>query len=130
MGLFDFITGKHLDEQTEEEQAEQYLDSDGDYVSPLVRHYCIEEVTDHIEDATGLHLSDEQTSRIVSKLRSKHGVRPLQEWEQTGYIDPSEYPEDQAAMRAYHEERNAVRGRGENYVEYLAQRGRLFGQNR
>lgn len=130
MGLFDFITGKHMDEQTEEEQAEQYLESEGDGVSPLVRGYVIEEVTDHIEDATGLHLSDEQTTRIVSKLRRKHGVRPLQEWEQAGYIDPSEYPEDQAAMRARSEERNEVRGRGENYVEYLSKRGRLFGQNR
>lgn len=130
MGLFDFITGKHMDEQTEEEQAEQYLESEGDGVSPLVRGYVIEEVTDHIEDATGLHLSDEQTTRIVSKLRRKHGVQPLQEWEQAGYIDPSEYPEDQAAMRARSEERNEVRGRGENYVEYLSKRGRLFGQNR
>lgn len=128
MGLFDFLTGKHLDEQTEEEQAEQYLDSDD--ASPLVRGYVIEEVTDHIEDATGLHLTDEQTTRIVSKLRRKHGIRPLQEWEQAGYISPEETPEDQAEMRAYINERNAVRATGQNYVEYLAQRGRLFGQNR
>lgn len=104
MGILDFITGKHFDEQTEEEQqAEEYIlqdcTEDGSHVSALVRHYHVSETADILERHAGVRLTDAQTGNIVQRLRDKYGMGPIDEYNQPGYVDPDDYPEDQEAQR-------------------------------
>lgn len=123
MGILSLITGKHFDEQDDDEQqAEAYLREqtpDEQHITALVRHYAIEEVTDDIEWRAGIKLSDEQTVRIVQKLRNEYGCGPIAEYNKPGYISPEDYPEDQAAQQAYYDERNAVRASGRSYAEWV-----------
>lgn len=113
MSILSLITGKHFDERDDDEQrAEGYLrsqTSNEQHITALVRHYAIEEVTDDIERRAGIKLSDEQTVRVVQKLRDEYGCGPIAEYNLPGYIDSNDYPEDQAAQQAYYDARNARR---------------------
>lgn len=91
----------------DEQIAEQWL-RDQEYQgrpSALVRHYCIEQVTDDIEQFTGVALTQEQTARIVQKLRDEHNYGPIDDFNQPYYIDQhltdEEYQERSQVVEAH-----------------------------
>lgn len=115
MGLF---------RKSNEEIAEDYIRGeceDENHISALVRHYPVGETSDIIEQFTGARLTDQQTARVVQKLRDEYGCGPIDEWNLPGYVDPDDYPHDQDDQRAYHA------GREARDAEIEAERGGLLG---
>lgn len=93
--------------KSQAEIAEDWLreDCNEEHISALVRHYAIAEVTDEIERVTGVQIRDQETTKIVQKLRDEYGCGPIAEYNLPGYVDPDDYPEDQEASREYNAER-------------------------
>jgi hypothetical protein len=116
MSLFGFLFGD--DNHSSEEDlttAEEYLreqSSDEQHITALVRHYAVEEVTDDIERRTGVSLYDDETVGIVQKLRSEYGMGPIDEYNMPGYVDLSDYPEDQEERRTQVAEREEEQSGG------------------
>ena len=101
--------------KSNEQIAESYLRSmcDENATPGSIRHYMIEEVTDSIEFHTGVSLRDDQTVKVVQRIRDDYGYGPIAEHNLPGYAssdDYSNYPEELAerqAQNASREERNA-----------------------
>lgn len=94
------------------ETAEAYLrgDDDPNHISALIRHYPAGETSDAIERETGVRLTDHETAKLVQKLRDEYGCGPIAEYNLPGYVDPTDYPEDQQDQMDYNatrEERDA-----------------------
>jgi hypothetical protein len=112
MGLLGFLFGNNDSSQEDLDVAETYLreqSSDG-IITPLVRHYAIEEVTDDIERRAGVSLRDSETAEIVQKLRNQYDMGPIDEWNMPGYVDADDYPEDQEERRTQIAEREQSGG--------------------
>jgi hypothetical protein len=110
MGLLDWLRGP-----SDEQIVENYLrttECDGEYTSGAIRHYMIEEVTDDIERKTGIALRDDQTAKVVQRIRDDYGYGPIAEHNMPGYAnsdDYPDYPEEYAELvvqNAEREERN------------------------
>lgn len=105
VGLFNLF-GRQSDEAI----AEAYIRSeceDENHISALVRHYHVSETTGIIEQLTGARLTDQQTTRIVQKLRDEYGMGPIDEGNLPGSVDPDDTPEDQEYTRALNAQRQA-----------------------
>jgi hypothetical protein len=105
MGLLDWLRGP-----SEEQIAEAYLREgcDENYTPGSIRHYIVEEVTDDIERQTGIALRDDQTVRIVQRIRDDYGYGPIAESNLPGYANPDDYPdypEEYAELVAHNAER-------------------------
>lgn len=127
MGILDWLLGS-----SDEQAAENYLrttECDGDYTSGAIRHYKIEEVTDDIERKTGISLRDEQTVKIVQRIRNDYGYGPIAESNLPGYANPDDYPDypeeyaELVQQNAERAERNArvaeEQGRGGGLLGWL-----------
>ena len=106
-----FGLGKKHDMET----AENYIrEQSEDRPSALIRHYCIGETTDILEQFAGVKLADQDTVQIIQKLRNEHGYGPIDDYNLPGYIDPESCPEDYTAeeleAKATREEEQASRG--------------------
>ena len=114
MGLLGFLFGNNDSSQEDLATAEEYLreQSSDEHITALVRHYAIEEVTDDIERRAGISLRDQETVGIVQKLRSEYGMPSIDEWNMPGYVDPSDYPEDQEERSAQIAEREREQSGG------------------
>lgn len=86
MSILDKLFGRDDDDSTRLETAEDFIHEN----SALYRHYCIEEVQGHVEQFTGVELSDEEAVNIVTRLRSQHGMGPISEWNMPGYVEDGE----------------------------------------
>lgn len=110
MGLLGWLRGP-----SDERIAEAYLreDCDENYTPGSIRHYMIEEVTDDIERKTGIALRDDQTVKIVQRIRNDYGYGPIAESNLPCYVNPDDYPDypeelaERQAQNAEREERNA-----------------------
>lgn len=104
MGLLNWLGFTQSDEQI----AEAYLreDCDENYTPGSIRHYMIEEVTDDIERKTGVSLRDDQTVKIVQRIRDDYGYGPIQDFNMPGHVDETDDEEYQAERRAQVAERD------------------------
>src|SRR5260370_37475116 len=101
MGLMSWLTGSSSSGIEDLTTAEEYLSAkcSDEHITALVRHYQIEEVTDDIQRFAGASLRDSETAQVVQKLRDKYGMGLIADYNMPGYIDPDDYPEDQADRR-------------------------------
>ncbi len=115
MGLREFLFGGPVQSSEKDlAAAEEYLSSkcSNEHITALVRHYAVGEVTDDIERFAGVSLNDGETTEIVQKLRNQYGMGPISEGNMPGYVDPDDYPEDQADQRTYNEQREYEQSSG------------------
>lgn len=99
MGILDRLFGRE-DESERLEAAEEFIHEQ----SALYRHYCIEEVQSHVEQFTGVQLSNEEAVGIVTRLRSEHGMGPIREYNMPGYVSDEDEEEDELPAASTSEE--------------------------
>ena len=109
MGFLGF--GRKSDEQIAEEHLRSMCDEN--YTPGSIRHYMIEEVMDSIEFHTGVSLRDDQTVKVVQRIRDDYGYGPIAESNLPYYVNSDDYPDypeepaERQAQNAEREERNA-----------------------
>ncbi len=60
----------------------------------LYRHYCIPEVQLHVEQFTGVSLSEQEATAIVQGIRDENGLGPIADYNLPGYTeDDQDQPE-------------------------------------
>lgn len=110
MGLFDLFRRSSDEGPSDVEIAEDYLRSlspDDQHITALVRHYNASAIADSVERFAGALITDAQAVEIVERLRAEFGMPPMDEWNRPGFVDPGDYPADQADQVAYNASRSA-----------------------